>query len=153
MKRRLLIAIIGILTFNISLGQIDDNYDVLINEAWDYYNSKEYQKSANKYKEAFDLRGRVHPNNIFNAACTNAMAGDIELSYSYLFRLEKNSTIFIFIDYDKRLISERDLTILHKDKRWQELISLVKVKKQQYEEKKMKIKAKMEEKKKKKTEG
>ncbi len=130
MKIKLLITIIGLLAFNFTFGQDKEKYSELKKEAWNLYESKEYKKSANKYKEAFDqIDGKAYPNDRYNAACSYALAEDVENSFYHLFRLGNDS------DYKNygHITTDSDLNILHKDKRWNELITIVKSNKEEAE--------------------
>lgn len=105
-----------------------DKYDDLVIEADLYYESKEYQKSALKYKEAFELL-EAHPDQVeayqedrYDAACTYALVEDVDSAFSQLFILANGPSKYN--DYE-RITNDSDLDILHKDKRWNELIALV----------------------------
>lgn len=130
MKIKLLITIIGLLAFNLTFGQNQEKYPELVKEASNLYDSKEYKKSANKYKEAFDqIDGKAYPNDRYNAACSYALAEDTENSFYHLFRLAYDS------DYKNygHITTDSDLNILHKDKRWNALIAIVKSNKEEAE--------------------
>ena len=87
------------------------------------YDSKDYLQSAMKYKEAFDQNeGKAYPSDRYNAACSFALAEDIESAFYHLFRLANSSD---YKDYE-HITTDSDLDILHQDKRWNELISIVK---------------------------
>jgi len=130
MKIKLLITFIGLLAFNLTFGQNQEKYPEFVKEASNLYDSKEYKKSAYKYKEAFDqIDGKAYPNDRYNAACSYALAEDIENSFYHLFRLANDS------DYKNygHITTDSDLNILHKDKRWNELIAIVKSNKEEAE--------------------
>ena len=130
MKIKLLITIIGLLAFNLTFGQNQEKYTEFVKEASNLYDSKEYKKSAKKYKEAFDqIDGKAYPNDRYNAACSYALAEDTENSFYHLFRLANDS------DYKNygHITTDSDLNILHKDKRWNELIAIVKSNKEEAE--------------------
>lgn len=111
--------------FNISFGQNQEKYPEFVKEAWKLYESKEYKKSADKYNEAFDqIDGKAYPNDRYNAACSYALAKDIENSFCHLFRLAENP-ITKYKNYG-HITTDTDLDILHKDKRWDKLIKIVK---------------------------
>ncbi len=125
MKNRILATVIGLLMFNISFGQNQEKYPEFVKEAWKLYESKEYKKSADKYNEAFDqIDGKAYPNDRYNAACSYALAKDIENSFCHLFRLAENP-ITKYKNYG-HITTDTDLDILHKDKRWDKLIKIVK---------------------------
>lgn len=132
MKIRILTIVIGLLIFNISFGQNQEKYPEFVKEAWKLYESKEYKKSADKYKEAFDqLEGKAYPNDRYNAACSYALAGDIENSFYHLFRLAENPKTK-YKNYG-HITTDTDLDILHKDRRWEKLIAIVKSNKEEAE--------------------
>jgi len=132
MKIKLLMVIIGLLIYSISFGQNQEKYKAYVKEAWSLYDSKEFKKSAEKYKEAFDqLDGKAYPNDRYNAACSYALAEDIENSFYHLFYLAENQKI----KYRKlgHITTDADLNILHADERWDKLILIVKANKQEFE--------------------
>jgi hypothetical protein len=132
MKIRILATIIGLLVFNIAFGQNQEKYPEFIKEAWKLYESKEYKKSAKKYKEAFgQIDGKASPNDRYNAACSYALTGDVENSFYHLFRLAENPKTK-YKNYG-HITRDTDLDILHKEKRWNELIAIVKSNKEEAE--------------------
>jgi len=131
-KIRILATVVGQLIFNFTFGQNQDKYSEYVKEAWGFYESKDYKKSAAKYKEAFDqLEGKAYPNDRYNAACSYALSGDIETSFYHLYRLAENPKTK-YKNYG-HITTDADLDILHKDKRWSELISIVKSNKEEAE--------------------
>ena len=117
MKNTILTTVFGLLMFNISFGQHETKYPELIEAAWNLYESKEFKKSADKYKEAFDqLDGKAYPNDRYNAACSYALAEDIENSFYHLYRLAENPKTK-YRNYD-HITTDNDLVNLHKDERW-----------------------------------
>ena len=130
MHRKFLITILGLLTFNLTFSQNQEKYSELVTEAGILYESKEYKKSADKYKQAFDqLEGKANPNDRYNAACSYALAKNIDTSFYHLLRLSKDS------DYDNyaHITTDTDLDILHIDSRWNVLISVIKSNKEKHE--------------------
>ena len=132
MKNRILATVIGLLMFNISFGQNQEKYPEFIKEAWKLYESKEYKKSADKYKEAFEqIDGKAYPNDRYNAACSYALAKDVENSFYHLFRLAENPKTK-YKNYN-HISVDADLNILHKDERWNKLLMIVKSNKEEAE--------------------
>lgn len=128
-KTKVLFTLIGLFVFNLAFGQNQEKYTEFKQEAEKFYDSKEFQKSANKYKEAFDqLDGKAYLNDRYNAACSYALAEDVENSFYHLFRL----TEYSIVDY-KDITSNSDLNILHKDERWKKLLEIVKANKEEAE--------------------
>ena len=131
MKNRILATVIGLLMFNISFGQNQEKYSEFIKDALKLYKSKEYKKSADTFKDAFDqIDGKAYPNDRYNAACSYALAKDVENSFYHLFRLAETSTKYK--NY-RHITTDTDLDILHKDKRWDKLIAIVKSNKEEAE--------------------
>ncbi len=132
MKMKYLLTIMGLLIVNFSFGQNQEKYSEYIKEAWSFYESKEYKKSAEKYKAAFDqLDGKAYPNDRYNAACSYALAENVENSFYHLLYLAENPNI----KYRNlgHISTDADLNLLHSDDRWNKLIEIVKVNKQEYE--------------------
>lgn len=106
-------------------------YDNSAQEADEYYQKKEYKKSAEKYKEAFDyLDGKAIPYHRYNAACSYALAGDRENSFFHLFRLAEGAPKYSNYDH---ISTDTDLDSLHSDERWEKLLSIVKANKYELE--------------------
>jgi len=132
MKRILLTVIVGILMFNFSIGQNMDDYKRFILEADEFYNMKEYAKSANKYHDAFESNeGKAYPNDRYNAACSYALAKNLKKAFYHLFRLAEHPQLK-YQDYN-HIIGDTDLNYLHNDKEWDRLIKLVKANKDEAE--------------------
>ncbi len=130
MKIRTVVTVIGLLMFNVAFGQSQEKYREFVKEALKLYESKEYQKSADKYKEAFDqVNGTAHPKERYKAACSYALSGDIENSFYHLFRLAENPKIK-YKNYGY-ITKDTDLRFLHKDTRWNKLIAIVKSNKEE----------------------
>ena len=106
-----------------------DNYKQKIKEADEYYNLKEYKKSVIAYAQAFEYN-YTDQLDIYNAACSSALAEDIETAFQYLFKLANSQ--FKYADL-KWITTDSDLDILHKDKRWIDLIEIVKLNKEEAE--------------------
>ncbi len=131
MKFTILTTLVVLFIFNSAFGQ-NDKYDAYVEEATKLYDSKEYKKSADKYKEAFDqLEGKAYPYDRYRAACSYALAKDKDQAFYHLFRLAENpNTKYSEVN---QLTADADLKNLHKDKRWTKLIEIVKTNKQENE--------------------
>lgn len=131
---RLLFTIFSFYLLGLTYGQ-EYNYDKyrgIITEAEQFYSAKDFKKSADKYKEAFDqIEGKAFFKDRYNAACSYALAGDLENSFYHLFRLAENE-LSNYKDY-KQITTDNDLVILHKDERWIKLINIVKANKEEAE--------------------
>ncbi|WP_372642300.1 DUF6624 domain-containing protein [Ancylomarina sp.] len=124
--------LILLLTTTICFGQNHEKYAACTKQAEKLYDLNEFQNSADKYKEAFDLiDGKASSSSDrYNAACSYALAKDVESSFSHLFRLAKSRA-----KYNKygHISIDTDLNILHQDERWEELLAIVKVNKDEAE--------------------
>ena len=133
MKFKILtVIILGLLSTNFSNGQNQNKYSDLVKEAVSLFASKNYKQSAEKYKEAFDqLDGKAYPGDRYNAACSYALANEIDNSFFHLFYLAENPEI----KYNNlnHISIDTDLNVLHGDKRWRDLIEIIKSNKQEYE--------------------
>lgn len=106
-------------------------YAVSIKEAWKLYENKDYVNSAKKYQEGFDaIGGKAYPNDRYNASCSFSLAENSDKAFYHLFRLANDSK------YSNlgHITTDTDLDFLHKDKKWNELIEIVKSNKE-FEEK------------------
>ena len=67
-------------------------YSASAKEAMSLYNSKEFEKSAMKFEEAFDaLNGKAYPNDRYNASCSYSLSGNSEKAFYHLFKLAKDA--------------------------------------------------------------
>lgn len=127
-------TVLAILLFATSCvyGQNQAQYATFVEEAWRLYEAKEYQQSAEKYKEAFDqLDGKAYPDDRYNAACSYALANDIENAFYHLFYLAEHPRVM----YRNlgHVSSDTDLNVLHDDERWPKFIDMVTANKAEYE--------------------
>lgn len=108
-----------------ALGQSLE-YKDMTRKAFSLYEQKDYKKSATTYSEAFKVNGNNGlPTDRYNAACSWALAGSIDSAF---FQLQKSN----YTDY-KHLSTDNDLTSLHSDKRWSDLLTLIKRNKEKAE--------------------
>ncbi|NQY31422.1 MAG: hypothetical protein HRT69_18395 [Flavobacteriaceae bacterium] len=106
-------------------------YVELKSEAWNLYQSNEFLKSAKKYSEAFALlRYDSKTDDRYNAACSWALAKEIDSSFAQLLLISKKGN---YINYD-HITTDNDLSILHSDNRWERVINFVKINKEKAEE-------------------
>ena len=127
-----IVTSVSLLLFFVSLGQQKEKYYQLKKEADNLYFAKEYKKSAEKYKEAFgQLDGKAYPTDRYNAACSYALANDLENSFYHLFRLAE-SPITKYKNYN-HITTDTDLNSLHTDERWGKLLAIVKRNKEEAE--------------------
>ena len=108
----------------------NEKYTKHSSRAYSFYASKNYVQSALSYDTLFKLnQGQGLTSDKYNAACSWALAGNIEKAFLYL-----NKAVVV----DKwanlsHLLSDSDLNTLHADKRWQPLIDTVKSNKEKAE--------------------
>lgn len=134
MIRFILLTSLSLLSINFTFGQVHEKYSELIKEALIHYEKKEYQESGQKYSEAFKFSsttGKV--NDRFNAACSWALANQVDSAFIQLFEVAGNSdfTNLIRVAYDP------DLKSLHDDERFITVIKMV----QSNEENQVRIKS------------
>jgi len=130
MRKITILTILGFLIFSYSFGQDREKYSELINEAWKLYESKEFQKSGEKYSEAFTALGdKVSTNDRYNAACSWALANQTDSAFVQLFKIAKNGN-YTNLGHIK---SDTDLNLLHIDNRWNEIIEFVQFNKEKAE--------------------
>jgi hypothetical protein len=118
------------LTENIIYWEKEKKYTLLLKEADAFNDTKEYLKSANKYKEAFALNINIPRNDRYNAACTFALAEDIESAFAQLHIIAKEPYKY---DNYTWMIKDSDFNNLHSDSRWEEVIAIVKLNKEEKE--------------------
>ncbi len=100
-----------------------EKYTASIKEAWKLYEQKDYVNSAKKYQEGFDvIDGKAYPTDRYNAACSYALAKNVGQAFYHLFRLVNDSKYSNL----EHITTDTDLNILHKDKRWNELLAIIK---------------------------
>lgn len=106
---------------DIAAWESEKEYVRLIRQAHHYSISEEYQNAAKMYKSAFDL---AEPNDVerYKAICVFALAEDVESAFHHLFILANGPTKYKRHDWIK---SDKDLIVLHSDKRWEEFLAIV----------------------------
>ena len=112
MKLKLLILLV--LTCSFAFGQ---DYKSVIAEADNFYNSKEYEKSVCKFKEAFKIEQKK-AGHLYNAGCAASLVGDEKLAFEWLNLAFENGWTNI-----KHLKTDADLTSLHDSKNWAKLLT------------------------------
>ncbi len=96
--------------------RLDEKINILT-EAENLYDAEEYLKSAKKYVEASEYGG-LHSDDRYNAACSYALAENIDSAFCHLFIIVNGTSSRSYNDWMTR---DSDLDILHDDKRWSEL--------------------------------
>lgn len=100
--------------YTLTFGQ---TYNSIITEADAFYNNKEYEKSVKKFKKAFKLEQKS-AGDLYNAGCSASLNGDKKLAFKWLNLALQNGWSNV-----RHLKSDTDLTVLHKDKRWNKLVA------------------------------
>lgn len=98
----------------IAYGQ---TYTSIIAEADSFYAGKEYQKSVDKFKEAFAIEQKSAAD-FYNAGCAASLLGNKELAFEWLSLALKNGWTNI-----RHLKTDSDLVSLHDSERWNKLIT------------------------------
>jgi hypothetical protein len=130
MKRYLLILIIGIGAANLYGQQIPQKYFDLIKKADSLYQAKDYKNSALTYSSAFKANGwKAMSDDRYNAACSWALSNVPDSAFFNLFRIAK---MMNYINYN-HISTDTDLQSLYSDKRWDELLKIVKQNKEKAE--------------------
>jgi len=108
----------------------NEEYTKRSSRALGFYENKNYLQSALSYDSLFKLnKEQGLRSDKYNAACSWALAGNIEKAFFYL-----NKAVIV----DKwenlsHILSDPDLNTLHSDERWQPLIDAVKSNKEKAE--------------------
>ena len=131
MKRTTLITFALIIFSNmISVSQnASSEYSNLIRDGWKLCLEKDFSSSAKLYEAAFKLNKNVPLSDRYNASCIYALAGNKDSAFHHLFIIANDLK---WDDYN-HLINDSDLKVLHTEKRWEELKSLVMQNKEQTE--------------------
>lgn len=111
-------------------GQDQARYDELTAKAFTLYEQKDYNASGAMYSAAFEALGwKGTSHDRYNAACSWALAGVADSAFFQLKRIAEH------MDYAnlKHITGDPDLNSLHADKRWNEVIALVKANKERLE--------------------
>jgi len=131
MKRKTLITFtLIIFSIMISVSQnASSEYSNLIRDGWKLCLEKDFASSAKLYEAAFKLNKNVPLSDRYNASCIYALAGNKDSAFHHLFIIANDLK---WDDYN-HLINDSDLKVLHTEKRWEELKSLVMQNKEQTE--------------------
>lgn len=112
--------------FFIQLGSaqnVTTNYSALIKKADSLYLAKDYENSAFNYSSAFKTLGwKGYEEDRYKAGRSWALSHHPDSALFQFFRIAQKLN---YSNYE-RLNSDKDLEILHKEKAWIELLSLVK---------------------------
>jgi hypothetical protein len=115
----------------VSISKESTKYAELKKEAWKLYENKDYLNSAKKYSEAFTTLGnKGNTIDRYNAACSWALANQIDSSFVQLFKIAEKGN---YTNYG-HISTDTDLTKLYSDERWNKILFLVKANKEKAEE-------------------
>ena len=124
MNKVLLILFASFLSYSNVLGQ---TYEEYVMQATELYHSKKYQESAKVWDKAFNIQNGFS-SDFYNAACTNALAGNNDKAFEHLEKAIKNG--WEDIDWLKK---DNDLEPLKESNRWSKFIEQLPELKQEYQ--------------------
>lgn len=108
----------------------DTEYNAFVTTADSLYRIQNYRESAIEYSKAFKTFGwKGYLVDRYNAACSWALANEVD---SALFQLNIITKKMNYKDYND-IVTDPDLTSLHSDKRWNELLEQIKSNKEKAE--------------------
>ena len=129
--RKLFLVLVLLTAAYTAQAQLSPEYAEHIKKAEAYYESKDYKKSTEYYTKAFaSMGGKGTRDDRYNAACSWALAGNADSAFFQLERIASKSNYTNLA----HLTVDPDLTALHNDKRWNEIVTLVKQNKDKAEE-------------------
>jgi hypothetical protein len=132
MTNKTIILFLTILTFNLAFGQDTEKYLTLVKEAQTLSKNKKYLDAGRKYSSAFIALGnRGYVPDRYNSAQCWAKAKVADSAFIQLFKIINRGSY----TNDKQLASDKKLKSLHSDKRWNELLTLIKTNKEKAEAK------------------
>ena len=109
---------------NSAFCQNGNAYAARIKEAYRLYQDKQYLESGKKYAAAFAAEGNKGMlEDWYDAACSWALAGVPDSSFRILFMIANKGK---YAD-EERLIQDTDLDPLHGDPRWNEMLTIVRL--------------------------
>jgi hypothetical protein len=128
-KRLSLLALILLLATTI-LAQTSASYAEWITKAQAFYDAKQFRQAAETFTKAFNtMDGKAYPTDRYNAACSWSLAGIKDSAFYHLTRLITKTN---YKDLSQ-LLNDHDLDNLHSDRRWNELVDIVKQNKEKAE--------------------
>lgn len=123
-----------VLLFVTTLVQAQDDmptYKAKVTEANKLYKEGKYAESAKAFSEGFGALGKkAYPKDRYNAACSFALAGETDSALYHLYRLADGKSKYSNLSH---ITADQDLNSLHEEKRWGEIIALVKKNKEEKE--------------------
>ena len=123
MNKKIILILITFLFTSILFCQDKKSYSKRIEEAQQLFDSKEYLKAGMKYSEAFRANGNKGAlEERYNSACVWALANYPDSSFVQLFKIVIKGKYTNLEQFTK----DTDLNPLHSDKRWNELLEIIK---------------------------
>jgi hypothetical protein len=103
----------------LSITSLAQTYRKLVKQADSLYTAKDFKRSNDFYQKAFKVK-RKNENDLYNGACSAALAGDKRSAYEFLELAFRNGWTNI-----THLRKDTDLESLHNDKQWTGLLMRV----------------------------
>lgn len=120
--KKVLLIILFALGLNTYAQDSTSLYRQNIKIADSLYDAKSFKASALTYSKAFSYFNRkAYPNDRYNAACSFALANEVDSAYYHLFRLTKKSSYSNL----EHVLKDEDLNNLKNDNRWIDFIKQV----------------------------
>ena len=114
----------------LSLTSSAQSYDSLALKAFqEYYPTKNYNKAAKLYDQAFSTSDSVNLDHYYYATCAFSMAGHIDKAFSCLSKMVANG----YMDFSLITKDSDNLISLHTDKRWPDILEDIKKNYAEYE--------------------
>jgi hypothetical protein len=115
-----------------SPASFNEKYFYFISHARSFRERKDFRASASSYDSAFQANsGRGRPQDFYDAACSHALAGDVDSAFFYLEKAAREGK-WARPDETAR---DKDLAGLSSDKRWQDVLDRMKLNKLENEHK------------------
>jgi hypothetical protein len=122
MRDYLLVLLLAALSLsNLNAQTSKKSYSELIRAGWKLCLKKDFTASAKVYEQAFKVNPKAPLNDRYNAACINSLAKNTTAAYKHLF-VAANELKWYDIDHLK---NDGDLINIRKDKRWNQLITIM----------------------------
>ena len=114
------------------LSSFNERYYYYISHARTFREGKDFHASALSYDSAFGVAdGRGRPQDFYDAACSRALAGDVDNAFFYLEKAARQGKWARPVETAR----DKDLASLSADKRWQDVLDRMKLNKLENEHK------------------
>lgn len=113
------IGLTFLLLLNLVAFSFAQEYSEIIKKAGTAYNEKDYKTSYKAYKKAFKIKA-TNRSDLYNAACSAALAGNKKLGNKYLKASIENGWTNL-----RHMKSDSDLNNLHRTKKWSKSVTLL----------------------------